>query len=142
MSIRNAYKEAIATHGHSVDDAQLRVVKLFAELEDAIAGADSWSYRLRRMLPGSEASAGACGIYLWGGVGGGKTFLMDLFYSSLNIRKKKRIHFHRMMHDIHARLKKLENGNIVWVGDSVTREEPPSDSAWQRLEDWFFGLFI
>ena len=109
MSIRNAYKEAIATHGHSVDDAQLRVVKLFAELEDAIAGADSWSYRLRRMLPGSEASAGACGIYLWGGVGGGKTFLMDLFYSSLNIRKKKRIHFHRMMHDIHARLKKLEN---------------------------------
>lgn len=82
---------------------------MFAELEDAIAGADSWSYRLRRMLPGSEASAGACGIYLWGGVGGGKTFLMDLFYSSLNIRKKKRIHFHRMMHDIHARLKKLEN---------------------------------
>lgn len=84
---------------------------MFAELEDAIAtsSGDSLSSKLRRLLPGSNASDCVEGIYLWGGVGRGKTFLMDLFFSSLNIRKKKRIHFHRMMHDIHARLKKLEN---------------------------------
>lgn len=109
MSIRNAYNKAIAAHGHSIDDAQLRVVESFAELEDAIASAGSLSNRLRRLLPGTSSSAGTNGIYLWGGVGRGKTFLMDLFYSSLKIRQKKRIHFHRMMHDIHARLKKLEN---------------------------------
>jgi putative cardiolipin synthase len=38
------------------------------------------------------------------------------------------------------RLEKRDGGNIVWVGDSVTRKEPPSASAWQRLEGWFFGL--
>jgi cell division protein ZapE len=109
VSIRNAYKDAIAAHGHAVDDEQLRVVELLAELEDAIASANSLSNKLRRILTGSSASAGAAGIYLWGGVGRGKTFLMDLFYSSLSMRKKKRIHFHRMMYEIHARLKKLEN---------------------------------
>ena len=33
-----------------------------------------------------------------------------------------------------------DGGSIVWVGDSVTRKEQPSDSTWQRLENWFFGL--
>lgn len=48
------------------------------------------------------------GLYLWGGVGRGKTWLMDLFYSSLPFRAKRRRHFHRFMHDVHAELKTLE----------------------------------
>jgi cell division protein ZapE len=44
------------------------------------------------------------GMYLWGGVGRGKSWLMNMFYENLAIEEKKRIHFHRFMHDIHDRL--------------------------------------
>ena len=47
------------------------------------------------------------GLYIWGGVGRGKTFLMDLFFDALAIEDKKRIHFHRMMHGVHERLQAL-----------------------------------
>ena len=45
------------------------------------------------------------GLYFWGGVGRGKTFLVDLFYEGLPIRQKRRIHFHRFMRDIHDKLR-------------------------------------
>lgn len=46
------------------------------------------------------------GVYLWGGVGIGKTFLMDCFYQALPIKKKMRMHFHQFMQWIHTELKK------------------------------------
>ncbi len=45
------------------------------------------------------------GLYLWGGVGRGKTFMVDLFYDGLPIEAKQRSHFHRFMRDVHARLR-------------------------------------
>jgi cell division protein ZapE len=45
------------------------------------------------------------GLYLWGGVGRGKTFLIDLFYASLPFQEKRRTHFHRFMRAVHARLR-------------------------------------
>ncbi|MDB6163110.1 MAG: AFG1-like ATPase family protein [Xanthomonadaceae bacterium] len=45
------------------------------------------------------------GLYLWGGVGRGKTFLIDLFYASLPLQEKRRTHFHRFMRTVHARLR-------------------------------------
>ena len=94
--------------GQVEDQAQLRVVDALQKLEEQILRAETLAVRLRRLLPGSSRGRPR-GIYLWGGVGRGKTFLMDLFYGSLNIEKKKRIHFHRMMRDIHARLKTLND---------------------------------
>ena len=44
------------------------------------------------------------GLYLWGGVGRGKTWLMNLFFDELNITQKKRIHFHHFMLEIHEQL--------------------------------------
>src|SRR5665811_2641080 len=41
------------------------------------------------------------GLYLWGGVGRGKTFLMDAFYACLPYRRKRRIHFHNFMAEVH-----------------------------------------
>ena len=50
-------------------------------------------------------SAGPQGLYLWGGVGRGKTFLIDLFFAGLPFAEKRRTHFHRFMRDIHERLR-------------------------------------
>ncbi|TDJ34323.1 MAG: cell division protein ZapE [Gammaproteobacteria bacterium] len=108
MSIQHAYAAAVKRQGQVEDQAQLRVVDALQKLEDQILGTETLAVRWRRLLPGSSRGRRR-GIYLWGGVGRGKTFLMDLFFGSLNIEKKKRIHFHRMMRDIHARLKTLND---------------------------------
>jgi cell division protein ZapE len=54
------------------------------------------------LLP--RARAPLRGVYLWGGVGRGKTFLVDAFHAELPMREKRREHFHRFMQDVHARL--------------------------------------
>jgi len=46
------------------------------------------------------------GLYLWGGVGRGKTFLADAFFAELPVAEKRREHFHRLMQDVHARLRR------------------------------------
>ena len=56
-------------------------------------------------LFGAEAPPAPRGLYLWGGVGRGKTFLIDLFFDGLPIREKRRTHFHRFMRDVHERLR-------------------------------------
>ena len=99
-----------------MDEAQLRVVDVLARLQRQLQAAESASGKLRRLLPGTTARIPR-GVYLWGGVGRGKTFLMDLFYASLDSKKKKRIHFHRMMREIHARLNKL--GDVAEPLDHV-----------------------
>ena len=107
MSIQQAYASAATRSGHVEDEAQLRVVDALQKLQDQLLHDATLTGRLRRLLPGSSPTAPR-GIYLWGGVGRGKTYLMDLFFDSLRVGKKKRIHFHRMMRDIHARLKALD----------------------------------
>jgi len=47
------------------------------------------------------------GLYMWGGVGRGKTWLMDTFFDSLPGERKLRVHFHRFMHRVHDELKGL-----------------------------------
>lgn len=109
MSITKAYQDAVSAHGYVQDAAQLRVVQKLAALQLQLRQDESFGARIRRMLPGRSSKSGTAGIYLWGGVGRGKTFLMDLFFESLDVQKKRRIHFHRMMREIHGRMRSLDD---------------------------------
>lgn len=57
---------------------------------------------------GSEPEEHPQGLYFWGGVGRGKTYLMDLFYETLPEKDKTRLHFHRFMRLVHQELKQLQ----------------------------------
>lgn len=104
MTIRHAYAAALESQGLVADAAQQTVVDRLDQLQRAIIAHDSLFKRFQRRLPGGAGEQTPKGIYLWGGVGRGKTFLMDLFFDTLDLERKKRIHFHRMMSDVHARL--------------------------------------
>jgi cell division protein ZapE len=66
------------------------------------------------------------GLYLWGGVGRGKSMLMDLFFDSVNIRRKRRAHFHEFMLDVDARIRaeraKEEGDPIAPVAAAIADE--------------------
>jgi len=110
LSIREAYEKSLQRDGHEQDVAQLEIVALLDDLQQRLqannerGGLGRFLDRAVQSDPGPET-----GLYIWGGVGRGKTFLMDLFFESLAVQHKKRIHFHRMMHEIHERLQALEN---------------------------------
>ena len=64
------------------------------------------------------------GIYFWGGVGRGKTYLVDCFFDCLPFENKRRMHFHRFMQNIHKELKKLANieSPLEIVADKISKE--------------------
>lgn len=107
MNIREAYEESLHRNGHVKDSAQLDVIARFEDLQARLLAQRPRKGGLRTMFFRSEPREIVRGLYIWGGVGRGKTFLMDLFFENLPVEQKRRIHFHRMMHDVHKRMKTL-----------------------------------
>jgi cell division protein ZapE len=107
-SLQHAYRESLQRHGYAPDPAQEHAVErlddLRSRLETAHASAGGWLAGLRRAA--RRGSPAVRGLYLWGGVGRGKTFLMDLFHAGLAV-PAQRHHFHRFMKDVHGRLGQL-----------------------------------
>lgn len=107
------YAEGVARDDWSDDPAQRSVLRELDRIHDAIAGAPR-SGLLGRLFGGGSDDA-VDGLYLWGGVGRGKTFLIDLFYAGLPLPEskpgsdvrdgKRRTHFHRFMRGVHERLR-------------------------------------
>lgn len=119
MEIRQAYEDSLSREGHVRDPAQLEVIAHLEDLQNRIQDSVPSGRWLSRIFARKSQSNSRSirGLYIWGGVGRGKTFLMDLFFESLKIDKKRRIHFHRMMHDVHDRLSRL--GDIENPLDAV-----------------------
>lgn len=110
-NIRDAYEQSLLREGHVRDPAQLGIIERFETLQTALLDHKPPRSGILARLVGRPDNeyAGVKGLYIWGGVGRGKTFLMDLFFDALPMSSKKRIHFHRMMHDVHARLGALRD---------------------------------
>lgn len=102
MTPSQAYAAGVARGDWSDDPAQHPALR---ELDRIHAGVlDPPSQSLFDRLRGKPRE-GVRGLYLWGGVGRGKTFLIDLFYEHLPIAEKRRTHFHRFMREVHAQLR-------------------------------------
>jgi cell division protein ZapE len=90
------------------DEAQVRIVQQLGLLQERLVKSSKSGAGFLSLIGLRKTGPAIPGVYLWGGVGRGKTFLMDLFYESLEIKDKRRIHFHRMMSEIHAGLRSNE----------------------------------
>jgi len=124
------YQADLQREGIVKDAAQAMAVEaldeLFHELlRDEKQRAEStllsrWWRRLRT----PPAITPVRGLYLWGGVGRGKTWLVDSFYDCLPLERKMRVHFHRFMQRVHAELARLENtSNPLWIiADNLSSE--------------------
>ncbi|MBR9727638.1 cell division protein ZapE [Shewanella intestini] len=93
------------------DDAQAQAVKSLQRVYEQLITADQTPVsnftQLWRKMSGYQIKR-IQGLYLWGGVGRGKTYLMDTFFDALPGNNKLRAHFHRFMHQLHAELDQLK----------------------------------
>ena len=112
MNLRDLYAQQLSERGFRPDPVQAAVVDRLDDLRQRlIVAREADSSLVRRWfgaIGGKSAPEPVRGIYLWGGVGRGKTWMMDLFYQSLPFPERRRRHFHRFMHDVHAELKTLQ----------------------------------
>jgi cell division protein ZapE len=100
---RERYAAALLYQGFERDPAQQRALTALEDLYARLLAAPAprfWQKLLRRAPPPVK------GLYLWGGVGRGKTWLMDSFFETLPLKDKLRLHFHRFMREVHAELKR------------------------------------
>ena len=108
------------------DSAQQPVVAQFERLFNRLVTAEKQERspmgRLRKLL--RRPPVRVHGLYLWGGVGRGKTLLMDLFFHCLPFASKKRQHFHRFMAGVHERLRSLRDTEnpLELVADQIAAE--------------------
>jgi cell division protein ZapE len=125
--LRKAYRESLQRHGYVADPAQLHAVDRLEDLRQRLHRAGKApggllaSIARRWKAPASDAYVR--GLYLWGGVGRGKTFLMDLFHASLTV-PARREHFHRFMKDVHGRLKARKDleDPLAQIAGDLSRE--------------------
>ena len=115
---------ADAAQAHAVDlleDLFHRLVARAGKQGGALAGFGS---ALRDKVLGPKRREPEQGLYFWGGVGRGKTYLVDTFYEALPIREKMRVHFHRFMQRVHDDLTALsgEKNPLGKVADNISNE--------------------
>ena len=104
MTPSQAYAAGIARGDWQDDPAQHPALAELDRIHAALIASPERGGFLSKLLSRHDDDA-IPGLYLWGGVGRGKTFLIDLFYDQLPIAQKRRTHFHRFMREVHERLR-------------------------------------
>lgn len=124
------YRQDLTQDDFSYDEAQENAVmhlqRLYDELVAVPVTKTSMMGKLKGMFGSNKAPRGPeiKGLYFWGGVGRGKTYLVDTFFDALPIEKKMRVHFHRFMHRVHHELKDLvgQSDPLKSVADKFASE--------------------
>ncbi|HGG04645.1 MAG TPA: cell division protein ZapE [Aliiroseovarius sp.] len=123
-TLQQIYAARVAAGDLTPDPAQKIVLPV---LDDIRAHLDSRKLKGRGLLGGlfHRAEDVPQGLYLWGGVGRGKSMLMDMFFQSVQIKAKRRVHFHSFMQGVHEGLHKArQNGAedaIIPVANRITQ---------------------
>ena len=106
MSVYQNYQKELITRGFKSDPAQLRAIDALERC------ATEWSHykekrsnSIKKIINHPDIPRG---VYLYGGVGRGKSFLMDCFYESVPLVRKTRLHFHEFMREVHRELRELQ----------------------------------
>jgi cell division protein ZapE len=106
MNVKECYEHAITVRGFRADHAQcVAVERLQRAYDEWMAFKAQRSGTVKRLLSRPEVPRG---VYMWGGVGRGKSFLMDSFYSVIPLKRKTRLHFHEFMRGVHRQLDELK----------------------------------
>ena len=104
--IRALYESTLIERGYRADDAQLRAVAALERCEN------EWiEYKARRRNAITKLLVRPPiprGVYMYGGVGRGKSFLMDCFFQAVPLQRKTRLHFHEFMREVHHELQELK----------------------------------
>ncbi|MGP3591001.1 cell division protein ZapE [Vagococcus sp. WN89Y] len=118
LSPTSRYHNALNEGSHQPDDVQKEAVarldtiyqQLLARNESTVPPARGLKAAFGKLLGKRDAAQQepVRGLYMWGGVGRGKTWLMDMFYQSLPGTRKQRLHFHRFMLRVHEELTSLQ----------------------------------
>lgn len=103
MSLLRDYNQLVAKGEIEADPAQELVAAHLHKLADELSASSARPKGLQRLLGRPQASTPK-GLYIHGGVGRGKTMLMDLFFASLQVEPKRRAHFHEFMASVHDRI--------------------------------------
>ena len=106
MSVKEAYQAELLARGYTADPAQLRAVESLERCATEWAEFKSKrSNALKKLINHPDIPKG---VYMHGGVGRGKSFLMDCFYGAVPLRRKTRLHFHEFMREVHRELADLQ----------------------------------
>jgi len=121
-SLHDHLQPLLAARGTTLDPAQQRALERLQRLADELAAFRSARQsKLKRLFARPDVPRG---LYLWGGVGRGKSLLMDSFYAKVAIRRKTRVHFHAFMRDVHEELRTLrkEADPLATVAARIARK--------------------
>ena len=102
MSVRELYQRTLAERGYTADAAQMAAIDALERCENEWAAYKAKrGNALARLLARPEIPRG---VYMHGGVGRGKSFLMDCFFNAVPLKRKTRLHFHEFMREVHREL--------------------------------------
>jgi cell division protein ZapE len=106
MGVREVFDAHLAARGYRADASQLAALARLRRLdEDWRAYKAQRSNALKKLLARPPVPRG---VYLWGGVGRGKSFLMDAFFAAVPVLRKTRLHFHEFMRSVHRELDEVK----------------------------------